>query len=69
MVVPMATVPLGLIVNSDIPVEVLTWNGFKVVVPWTSRETVAEEALTPATVPLSMETPLLKVLAEVHLAK
>ena len=68
VVVPIATVPLGLTVNREIPVEVLTWKGLSVVVPWTNRETVAEEALTPATVPLSIRTPVVKVSAAFHLA-
>ena len=57
VVVPMATEPLGLTVKMEMPVEELTWKGFKVVVPCTNKDTVADEALTPATVPLSMDTP------------
>lgn len=33
VVVPIATLPLALTVNKETPVEVLIWNGFRVVVP------------------------------------
>ena len=69
VVVPMSTLPLGLTVNRLTPVEVLIWNGFRVVVPWTKRETDDELALTPATVPLSMDAPMERAEALVQRAK
>lgn len=68
VVVPMATEPLALILNKEMPVEVLTWKGFRVVVPWTNKDAEEDEALTPATVPLSIRTPVDRAEADVHLA-
>ena len=53
VVVPIATEPLVLTVNSATPVEVLIWKGMFVPVPCTKKLTVEDVALTPATVPLS----------------
>ena len=68
VVVPISTLPLGLTVRMDTPVELLIWKGFKVVVPWTSKETVEEEALTPTTVPSSKMVEVARAEADVHLA-
>lgn len=68
VVVPKPKEPLALTLNNDTPVEELIWKGFKVVVPWTKSETVAEEALTPVTVPLSIIVDVAKAVAEVNLA-
>ena len=54
VVVPMPTLPLAETLSKLIPVEVLTWKGLRVVVPWTNNEVVEFEAFTPATVPLSI---------------
>ena len=51
---PIPNDPLAFITARVTPVELVIWNGSKVVVPWTLKETVEEEALKPATVPLSM---------------
>jgi len=69
VVVPIPTEPLALTLNKVMPVEELIWKGFKVVVPWTNNETVADDAFTPPTTLLSINIPLLKVEADVHLAK
>ena len=45
------------------PVELETLKGSKVVVPWMLKVTVEDVALIPATVPLSLINPWLKVLA------
>ena len=59
--------PLAATIKKEDPLEEATLNGFNVPVPWTLKETVDEEALTPATVPLSINIPVPKVLAPVHL--
>jgi len=69
VVEPIPTLPVAVTLKIDSPMEVETLNGSSVVVPWTLNETVDEEALTPATVPLSIETPLERVEAEVQRAR
>lgn len=68
VVVPSIAEPLTPTLKREMPVEELIWKGFKVVVPWTNREVVELEALTPATVPLSMRAPVERVLGEVQRA-
>jgi hypothetical protein len=63
----MPKLPAGVTVKIAAPVEVLIWKGFKAPVPWTSRETVAEEALTPKTLPLSIKVEVAVVVAPMNL--
>ena len=49
---PIPTFPLTFTINRELPVEDVTWNGSRVVVPWTFKLTVDEVAFTPMTVPL-----------------
>ena len=69
VVVPRLNEPLGLTFSRVMPVEELIWKGLRVVVPCTKKETVEEEALTPATVPLSMIMELAVLEAPVALIK
>jgi len=66
---PMPNDPLAFITARVTPVEDVILNGSSVVVPWTLKETVEEEALTPATVPLSMIMDDAVVLAPVALMR
>lgn len=56
--VPMPKEPLALRMAKVTPVEEVILNGSKVPLPWTLKEMVELVALTPATVPLSLITPL-----------
>lgn len=58
VVEPIPTFPFPKTVNKDVPVELLTWKGLFVPVPWTRKLIVDDVALTPATVPLSSNAPV-----------
>ena len=64
MVGPIAIVPLVFTLNSEIPVELLTWKGLSVVLPWIKNEVAEEVALTPALVPSSIKLPKVKAVEE-----
>lgn len=67
-VVPMPTLWLTPANRMEMPVEEVTLRGFNTPVPWTVKAELEEEALTPATVPLSISTPVPKVVPAVNLA-
>ena len=52
LAVPIPTFPFAKTVKKEVPEDDATLKGFKVPVPWTLKETVAEVALTPTTVAL-----------------
>ena len=53
VVEPIPTEPLDLTIKKDAPEEEVTWNGSRVVEPWTLKEMAEDVAFTPATVELS----------------
>ena len=55
---PIPTFPFWRMVNSDVPVEDATLNGFCVPLPWMLNVVADDVALIPATVPLSIDTPV-----------
>ncbi len=58
---------LALTLRIEVPEEEATLKGSRVVVPWTLKETVAEVALTPETVPLLIrDSPEDRAVAEVQ---
>jgi hypothetical protein len=66
---PTDTLPLTPTSKSETPVLEATMNGSSDPVPCTRKLVVADVALTPATVPLSIDTPILCVVGEVHRAR
>ena len=60
VVVPIKVEPAGVTLNTEMPVAVLTWKGFWVPAPWTNKDTLEEEALTPAVsvLPPSIKMPV-----------
>ena len=67
--VPMPKLPLEETIISLIPVEEAMANGSRVPVPLMLKAIVEDVALIPATVPLSISTPVPKVEGPVHLAR
>ena len=65
--VAMLTLPKAVTWKMEVELLEATLKGFRVPVPWTLRDTAAEVALTPATVPLSRRAPVESVEALVHL--
>ena len=61
---PIPTLPFWRMVKSEVPVDDATLNGFKPDEPCTLKVMVEEVALTPATVPLSIKSPVPSVVAE-----
>lgn len=53
--------PLGAMLKSEAPVEVLTWKAVLAPLPWTKKLTLVEVALMPAMVPLSIKAPVVRV--------
>jgi hypothetical protein len=66
---PTPTLPFCRIVKSEVPVEDATLNGLTPAEPWRLKVMVAEVALIPATVPLSMKRPAVRSVADVQRAE